>query len=65
MQSSLIKNQGGNKLGRHVFMMDEFSVMERAFFTVVPLTAVLRSGFDIQNAHCPSRMQNLLLLALG
>lgn len=37
------KKWSGNKLGMLVLMMDEGSVMERAYFTVVPLTAVLRS----------------------
>lgn len=48
----------GNKLGMLVPMMDEGSVMERAYFTVVPLTAVLRSisiAEEQINVPCPSR----------
>lgn len=37
------KKWSGNKLGMLVLMMDEGSVMKRAYFAVVPLTAVLRS----------------------
>lgn len=45
MQSSHVnlRSKSGNKLGMLVLMMDEGSVMERAYLTVVPLTAVMRS----------------------
>lgn len=35
-----------------VLMMDEGSVMERAYFTVVPLTAVLRSVSIAKEQMC-------------
>lgn len=46
------KKRSGNKLGLLVLMMDEGSVMERAYFTVVPLTAVLRSISIAQQQMC-------------
>lgn len=36
-----------------VLMMDEGSVMERAYFTVVPLTAVLKSISIAKEQMCP------------
>lgn len=43
------------KLGMLVFMMDESSVMERVYITVVPLTAVLRI-YLLPNVPCPPRI---------